>query len=202
MLAEGPSNYESWGIRREAIALHVATQSMIGGVAGGASNAINSGVGVVLGNQGQQLGKTFGEAEAEKKGLKGQEKSDFINSYQQFFATLGGGLGGLALSGMSGQGGVDAFAGLLTGSKAAETVDVYNRQLHPDEAKIIRENAAAYAKKNKISVEQAESILAAQALKQVDSAWDARIKSDATASTFLSEIAKTTMEKMLAAEIM
>jgi len=62
---------------------------------------------------------------------------------------------------------------------------LYNRQLHPDEKKWIKDNAAAYAKESGLTVDQAVSALAAQADRQVQNgsagAWDQN------ASAFLSQ---------------
>jgi hypothetical protein len=83
-----------------------------------------------------------------------------------------------------------------TGSAAAGmalNVDANNRQLHPSEARLIRQHAKDFAQHlnggAEPSAEQiasAEQRLTGQALRQVDSAWTTRLDNDATASGFLS----------------
>ncbi|MET3135484.1 hypothetical protein AAKU55_005794, partial [Oxalobacteraceae bacterium GrIS 1.11] len=129
--AEAETTAKNWGDNGVyRVGLHVAAQGLIGGVAGGGAGALGAATGVVAGNQGQQLGKVMGEAEADKQGLKGQARIDFVNTYQQTMATLGGALGGLVASGASGQGGMNALSGVAQGANAAATVDINNRQLH------------------------------------------------------------------------
>jgi hypothetical protein len=82
---------------------------------------------------------------------------------------------------------------------AAQMVDTFNRQLHPDEAKIIAANAKKYADKREISLEQAIAELTQQAEQNFDSAWDARLGSDNPAAlAFLKEIGlgKTMVDAM------
>ncbi|MCX7289658.1 hemagglutinin repeat-containing protein, partial [Janthinobacterium sp.] len=103
---------ESWGDNGfNRIALHAAAQGLIGGLSSGAGGALSGVGGVVGGNWGQQLGHSLGEAEASKLELKGEERKEFINTYQQTLAGIGGALGGIAASGASGQGGTDLLPG-------------------------------------------------------------------------------------------
>ena len=75
-------NADSWGDNgSNRLALHAATEALIGGIAGGGSGALASAGGVVGGNLGQQLGLTLGTAEADKQGLTGAARDAFINTY-------------------------------------------------------------------------------------------------------------------------
>jgi hypothetical protein len=93
----------------------------------------------------------------------------------------------LVANGMSA--GLGMAAGGTGGAAMAMNVDANNRQLHPTEARLIKDNAAAYASRRGISVERAEAELTQQAAQQFDSAWDTRLGSDnAQAQAFLKEI--------------
>jgi hypothetical protein len=67
----------------------------------------------------------------------------------------------------------------------AANADVYNRQLHPQEEKWIKETATIYAKQQGMTVDEAAGVLTAQAHRQVQNgapgAWDAN------ASAFLTQ---------------
>lgn len=127
------------------LALHAGAQGLIGGLAGGNAGAISSVSGVAGGNLGQQLGKTLGEDEAKKLGLKGKERESLINTYQQTLASVGGAVAGLAASGASGQKGAELLAGSAQAAGTATAVDVFNRQLHPSERKFIDKKAKELA---------------------------------------------------------
>jgi len=138
---QAKAEFESWGdngINR--IALHAATQGLIGGLAGGGAGALSSVVGVGGGNLGQSMGKSLGEAEAKKQGLDGEAARALINTYQQAFAGLGGVLGGLVASSGMGQSGTDALASVAQGSGSATAVDIYNRQFHFNEYDRVKDN--------------------------------------------------------------
>ncbi|MFD1554498.1 hypothetical protein ACFSHT_02500 [Paraburkholderia silviterrae] len=105
------------------------------------------------------------------------------------FNDLSGEIGGVAgnvtanvLAGLAGAA-VGGSAGAA--AAAASNADLYNRQLHPEENKWIKDNAAQYAKQQGISVDQAVSDLTAQANRQVQDgspgAWNAN------ASAFLDQ---------------
>ncbi len=75
------------------------------------------------------------------------------------------------------------FGGAVGGESGAFSgynVDRFNRQLHPDETKWIKDNAAKYAAQQGISVDQAINDLTAQANRQVQNgsagAWDANAR--------------------------
>ncbi|WP_307251252.1 hemagglutinin repeat-containing protein [Paraburkholderia graminis] len=72
--------------------------------------------------------------------------------------------------------GAGAVVGGNAGAFEGYNVDRFNRQLHPDEKKWIKDNAAAYAKQQGIPVDQAINDLTAQANRQVQSgsagAWN------------------------------
>jgi hypothetical protein len=85
-----------------------------------------------------------------------------------------------------------AIAGAAGGVQGATTgfnVDLNNRQLHPSEAKLIKDNAKAYAEKRGISIDRAEAELNQQALRNDDSAHAERLGSnDPNAQAFLKEL--------------
>lgn len=133
-------NWGDNGIYR--LSLHAASQAAVGGAAGGGSGAASAGAGVIGGNLGQQAGQSLGEAEADRLGLEGQARKDLVNSYQQFFATAGGALGGMAGGAAAGNaGGTGALASGVQGGNAGYSVDVFNRQLHPEEKARIKKLA-------------------------------------------------------------
>jgi filamentous hemagglutinin len=84
---------------------------------------------------------------------------------------------------------VGGAAGGGVGAAAAIDGDLYNRQLHPTEAALIRANAEKYASQKGITKEEAIKELTQQALVQVDSKWATRYDSDSDASAFLHSIA-------------
>ncbi|MGW8393129.1 hemagglutinin repeat-containing protein [Pseudoduganella sp. HUAS MS19] len=152
------ANWDDNGIYR--VGLHAATQGMLGGLANGQSGALESAAGVVGGNLGQQLGAQLGNAEADKLGLKGEEKRAFVNAFQQTGAAVGGMVAGAVAGSVSG-GSVDVGSVLAAaqGGQAAGTVDTYNRQLHLTETVKL-----AALKKGKTAAEQHKLDAAACAL--------------------------------------
>ena len=83
----------------------------------------------------------------------------------------------------AGVGGV-ASGGSVTGAGSAFNVDVNNRQLHPKEIDWIKANASRYAAQNPgMTVQEAESILAQQAFRQVQ--YGVEGTSDPQAMAFL-----------------
>ncbi|MEJ7138982.1 hemagglutinin repeat-containing protein [Amphibiibacter pelophylacis] len=83
-----------------------------------------------------------------------------------------------------------AVAGGTAAGTAALNQDANNRQLHPDEVKLIDSNAARYALRRKISREEAIKELAQQAARQADATWSVFLGSetDTAAKLFLKEI--------------
>ncbi len=79
------------------------------------------------------------------------------------------------------------------GSWVASYASQYNRQLHADEDKWIREHAKEFAAKYDISEQQATERLAQQALKNVDYLWRALLSdgNDDAAASFLASSGKT-----------
>ncbi|SDS84781.1 filamentous hemagglutinin [Pseudomonas asplenii] len=79
------------------------------------------------------------------------------------------------------------------GSWVASYASQYNRQLHADEDKWIREHAKEFAASQGISEQQATERLAQQALKNVDYLWRALLSdgNDDTAASFLASSGKT-----------
>jgi hypothetical protein len=125
------------------LALHAATQGLIGGLAGGGGGALSGISGVAGGNLGQRLGEAQGNAEADRLGLPlGKERTDFINTFKETAATIGGTVAGLAAAGASGNGS-DKLVGMMQGASTANDVDVFNRQLHDSEKKTAEKLAAA-----------------------------------------------------------
>ena len=139
-------NWSDNGVYR--LALHAGAQAAVGGATGGARAAAGAAGGPGGGSVGQQLGKTLGEQEADKRGLTGQERASFVNTYQQGLATVGGVIGG-AVAG----GGTPGAA--VQGGNAAYSVDVFNRQLHPDEKVLAKE--LARKSNGKYTAEQIEA---------------------------------------------
>ena len=168
------SNWSDNGIYR--VGLHAATQGMLGDLSNGHAGAMQGAAGVVGGNLGQQLGEQLGKAEADKLGLSVEQRGAFVNAYQNTGAVIGGMLAGAAAAGSAGNSG--ALLAAAQGGQAAGNVDTYNRQIHPDEMKWIKENAKYYAARHPgMTVDQAEKALAQQAYRIVQNgaagAWDA-----------------------------
>ncbi|TPQ34681.1 TNT domain-containing protein [Cupriavidus pinatubonensis] len=82
-------------------------------------------------------------------------------------------------------GGIGAIVGGGSGAAVASVVDANTRQLHPDEAKYIKDNAAKYAAQQGISQDQAEAELTRQALRQDDDQWASRYSENTAARDFL-----------------
>ncbi|HZX77187.1 hemagglutinin repeat-containing protein [Lysobacter sp.] len=81
---------------------------------------------------------------------------------------------------------VGAAVGGGSGATTALAGEVYNRQLHPDEKKLIQDELAEkYAKLHNLTVEQAQEVLEAQLLRIVDATEAARGGWDEAASTYL-----------------
>jgi filamentous hemagglutinin len=134
---------EAWGENGVSrVALHAGAQGLIGGVASGNAGALSSISGAVGGNLGQQLGKDLGEAEADRRGLQGQEREDLINSYQQTLATVGGAIAGWVASSVKEGGKSETLASAVQAANTASVIDVFNRQLHPGDLRAAKTLAA------------------------------------------------------------
>ncbi len=133
---EAASTAAKWGDNGVyRLGLHAATQGMLGGLANGQSGALESAAGVAGGNLGQQLAAQLGTAEAEKLGLKGQEKAAFVNAFQQTGAVIGGMVAGATAGSAAGNDvDVGSLLAAAQGGQAAGTVDTFNRQLHLTES--------------------------------------------------------------------
>ncbi|MGV6989426.1 two-partner secretion domain-containing protein [Testudinibacter sp. P80/BLE/0925] len=82
-----------------------------------------------------------------------------------------------------------ATGGGTAAVSAGGNTDWHNRQLHPREMDWIRDNAAAFAKEQGISVAEAEQRLVERAAQRVDYAWSKMIDSqDTAADSFLSSV--------------
>jgi filamentous hemagglutinin len=133
---------DSWGDNgSNRSTLHAISQGLIGGLASGSSGAISNASGVVGGNLGQQLGQKLGEDEAERAGLQGQARNDLVNRYQNTLASVGGAVVGLAASTLSGAVAQSGLIGAAQAANTANAVDSFNRQLHPEEKKRIKQLA-------------------------------------------------------------
>jgi hypothetical protein len=113
------------------VALHAATQGMLGSLAGGRDGALTSAAGVVGGNLGQQLAAELGNAEADKLGVSDGARKAFVNAFQQTGAVVGGMVAGATAGSLADHNAdVGSVLAAAQGGQAAETVDTYNRQLH------------------------------------------------------------------------
>ena len=121
------------------VGLHAASQGLIGAAAGGGIGAAGSMAGVAGGSLGRDFGKAQGEVEADKLGLTGNERKEFVNTYQQTMAAVGGALGGLAAGTAAGQSGTALANTTIYASGTASAVDTYNRRLHDNEKEKLEE---------------------------------------------------------------
>ncbi|MDB0521548.1 hemagglutinin repeat-containing protein [Ralstonia solanacearum] len=96
---------------------------------------------------------------------------------------VSGAIGGIVAGAVSGSGSAAAAAGATS-----QMAEQFNRQLHPDEQKWIRDHAKEFARQQGISEDQAIERLSQQAAKQVDYLWRAQLSDgdDAAAKSFLS----------------
>jgi filamentous hemagglutinin len=155
----------------EGGAYRIALHTAIGGLAGGASGALGAGATAAAAPLLNELQDNIA------KGLKDAGASDGIAK-----------VAGQLIAGTTAAG-IGAVVGGAGGAMTGFNVDANNRQLHPTEAKIIKENAAKYATRRGIGIEQAEAELTQQAMQQTDSAWDERLGTDnKQAQAFLNEI--------------
>ncbi|WP_226939253.1 hemagglutinin repeat-containing protein [Janthinobacterium sp. FT14W] len=191
--AEAKQTAYNWGDNGVyRIGLHMATQGLIGGAANGGGGALGAAGGVVAGNQGQQLGKSLGEAAAAKLDLTDEARTTLVNTYQETFATLGGALGGLVASAAGGQGGASTLTGVAQGAGTAQTVDLNNRQLHlseidflHDKSRIGRYIAYMEGKGQKLTEAQASQALDRFGAAMVDEHWAALNGRDAGTEAFI-----------------
>ena len=144
------------------VALHAATQGLLGGLTSGNTGALESAAGVVGGNLGQQLAADFGNAEADRLGLKDDARKEFVNAFQQTGAVVGGMISGAAAGNVMNQtADVGAVLAAAQGGQAAETVDTFNRRLHwYTENPLIKKLAVEKAKEECRGVKQCESLRA------------------------------------------
>jgi filamentous hemagglutinin len=158
--ADAEATAKSWGdngINR--LALHSAAQGLIGGLSNGGAGALTDIAGVAGGNLGQQLGAELGKAAAAQQHLNEDDTNKLVSTYQETFATVGGALAGMAVSGTGATANQNGLATALVAGNTANTVDVYNRQLHDDEIKLLEK-----LEKGKTKDEQQRLVDAACAL--------------------------------------
>jgi hypothetical protein len=165
---QAKQDYENW---KEGGAYRVALHTLSGALVGGVQGAIGAG-GVATG---------------------AQQLNDWQDGVEKQLATLGLPAGAAKMA-AQGIGQLTALAiGSVAGPQGAATalgVDANNRQLHPSEARLIKDNARRYADKRGIGLDQAEAELTQQALRNVDSAHATRLGlNDPLAQDFLVEIA-------------
>ncbi|HDV6325824.1 TPA: contact-dependent inhibition toxin BcpA [Burkholderia cenocepacia] len=145
---------------------------------GGANRALMQGAGAALVTGlagGNAVGGAAGAAIASIASGKLNELSSAIaGSDPTGNANMNQALGNIVANALAtGAGGA---VGGESGAFSGYNVDRFNRQLHPEEAKWIKDNAAKYATQKGISVDQAVSELTTQANRQVQNgspgAWD------------------------------
>ncbi|WP_426338563.1 hemagglutinin repeat-containing protein [Pseudoduganella sp. S-14] len=143
------------------VALHAATQGLLGGLTSGNTGALESAAGVVGGNLGQQLAADFGNAEADRLGLKDDARKAFVNAFQQTGAVVGGMVSGAVAGNVMNQtADVGSILAAAQGGQAAEAVDTFNRRLHwYTENPLIKKLAAEKAKEECRGVKQCESLM-------------------------------------------
>ncbi|WP_294259324.1 hypothetical protein, partial [Propionivibrio sp.] len=164
-------------------AYRVALHAAIGGLAGGTSGALGAGAVASAAPLLNELQDNIAN------GLKDAGAGDSVAK-----------IAGQLISGATAAGiGAAVGGGSTAGASIGLNVDANNRQLHPDEAKLIKENAPRYATRRGIGVEQAVAELTQQAERQDDSAWATRLGSDnEDAQAFLKELGqgKTLVDSM------
>ncbi len=164
--AEGDvANWKEGGSYRAA--LHSAGGALIAGLGGGnaLAGAVGAGLSSKLAPQLQDLGKTV---------------ADGVNTGN---ADLNEAIGNLAAN--IAAGGVGFAVGGGSGAATAANVDRFNRQLHPDEQKWIKDNAKRFAQQQGISEQDAEQRLAQQGFRQVQNGVGG--VQDQAASNFLQQ---------------
>ncbi|MFN4065301.1 MAG: DUF637 domain-containing protein [Parazoarcus communis] len=112
--------------------------------------------------------------------LDGLDERTREAGFQQTLGSAIAGMGAMLVAELTGK---DA----LTAMNAAQRVDYYNRQLHPDESKWIKDNAKRFAQEQGISEEEATQRLTQQALREVDFLWRAQLAdgTDSAAKNYL-----------------
>jgi filamentous hemagglutinin len=144
--AEADATAANWGDNGlYRVGLHATTQALLGDLANGQSGALAGAAGVVGGNLGQQLAQSLATAEADKLGLIGEKRTAFINAYQQTGAVVGGLVAGVSAAAISNAADGGPLIAAAQGGHAAETVDTFNRQLHPKEIQWIAKNSKSLA---------------------------------------------------------
>ncbi|MHA7683859.1 hemagglutinin repeat-containing protein [Cupriavidus sp. PET2-C1] len=140
-------NWEEGGDYRAV--LHAAGGALVAGLGGGNALAGAAGAGA-------------SSLAAPKLQALGNSVSESIDTGN---AGLNEALGNVAAN--IAAGGVGAIVSGGSGAATAANVDRFNRQLHPDEQKWIKDNAKAFAKQQGISESDAEMRLAQQGFRQV-----------------------------------
>ncbi|MGO1003638.1 hemagglutinin repeat-containing protein [Lysobacter sp. CA196] len=162
-------------------AINAATTRLNSWSDGGTNKALLHGMtaaaAAVLGG-GDVLGAGLGAAGVERaKGAMAEYLDQHKIAYGSAAFDMLMELGSAALGGLIGGG---------SGAAAALAGDQYNRQLHPTEKKIIREELAEeYAKAHGMTIEQARNTLEAQLLRMVDAAAAADGGWDQAAANYL-----------------
>lgn len=155
------------------VALHAAAGGLAGGMAGAFGAGAAASAAPLLGQWQQQVQSALTHAGANETvaQLAGQLVA------QATATGLGAAVGG----------------GSIAGGAMGFNVDANNRQLHPSEAKWLREQAKIFARKEGISEKRALERLTQQALKKVDYFWRAQLADgdDPAAQVFLASAQQT-----------
>ena len=156
-LKENETDYQNW---KEGGKYRVATHALVlGGLGTGSIEGVLTTGGVAA------AAPTITNLEAKMRGnliAQGMDADTASNTTK--------GITSLALAGAG------VAVGLDTSSTAtAINLDANNRQLHPDEAVLIKQLAQDYAQKNGISITEAEKRLTRGALYNIDVGWQSSI---------------------------
>ncbi|WP_439115692.1 hemagglutinin repeat-containing protein, partial [Hydrogenophaga sp.] len=168
-----PSGIEAW---REGGAARVALHVAVGGLTGGAAGAVGAGAASAAAPAIEQLQGQLQE---------GLQNAGLGDSASQLIASLAGGATAAGI-------GAAASGGTLAGGATAFNADMNNRQLHPSEAQIIKDNARRFARQlygtdqpTAAQIEAAQALLANTAQNQLDNNLGATVPYNETANAFL-----------------
>ncbi|MHA6829473.1 deaminase domain-containing protein, partial [Ralstonia pseudosolanacearum] len=155
------------------VAVHALVGGLISRAMGGEFVAGAAGAGAAT-----LIMETFGKELESSDALRNLSEKD----RKALMQLVSGAIGGVVAGATSGSGTAAA-----AGGATSQMAEQFNRQLHPDEQKWIRDHAKEFARQQRISEEQAIERLSQQAAKQVDYLWRAQLSDgdDETAKAFL-----------------
>ncbi|MGA4215038.1 deaminase domain-containing protein, partial [Ralstonia nicotianae] len=155
------------------VAVHALVGGLISRAMGGEFGAGAAGAGAAT-----LIMETFGKELESSDALRNLSEKD----RKALMQLVSGAIGGVVAGATSGSGTAAA-----AGGATSQMAEQFNRQLHPDEQKWIRDHAKEFARQQRISEEQAIERLSQQAAKQVDYLWRAQLSDgdDETAKAFL-----------------